>query len=42
MRIITTLALLAAMLTGGVVYEAHAYTCHTYCYTSNSCTTTCN
>jgi hypothetical protein len=40
MRIVATLALLAAIV-GGVAFEARAYTCNTYCYTANSCTTTC-
>jgi hypothetical protein len=40
MRIYLALAALAAMLVGGIAFEAHAYTCTTSCF-GNTCTTTC-
>ena len=39
---ITLLAAFAALLgIGALTATARAYTCNTYCYTANSCTTTC-
>ena len=41
MRIYLALAALAAMLVGGIAFEAHAHTsCTTSCF-GNTCTTTC-
>ena len=40
MRKYLALAVLAAMLVGGIAYEAHAYTCTTSCF-GHTCTTTC-